>query len=125
MTEHNHDADRPVGETLESPSAESETTTETAPPAKADDGPVRRALIRATLKPGDGVPPTPRQAPVFTSHQQTRGGGTGRGPSRNNRPFYDNDDSKRKGNGLLRRQNDSERGGSRPPSSRRGKGRSR
>ena len=49
---------------------------------RGDGESVRRALIRATLKPQEGVPPTPRQPPVFTMHQQPRGGaaaGTGRG----------------------------------------------
>lgn len=48
---------------------------------RGDGESVRRALIRATLKPQEGVPPTPRQPPVFTMHQQPRSGasGTGRG----------------------------------------------
>lgn len=125
MTEHKHDVDYPVDETPESPSAESEATTETAPPVKADDGPVRRALIRATLKPGEGAPPTPRQAPVFTSHQQPHGGGTGRNPSNNKRSFSNGGASKKKGHGSFQRQHDSAHGGSHPPSARRGKGRSR
>ena len=34
-------------------------------PPKVEEGTVRRALIRATLKPQEGAPPPPRQAPVF------------------------------------------------------------
>jgi hypothetical protein len=51
-----------------------------------DEGPVRRPLIRATLKHPEGTPPPPRQPPVFTMHQQERGGSPpGRGPNRNGR----------------------------------------
>ncbi len=51
-----------------------------------DEGPVRRPLIRATLKHPEGTPPPPRQPPVFTMHQQERGGSSpGRGPNRNGR----------------------------------------
>ena len=51
-----------------------------------DEGPVRRPLIRATLKHPEGTPPPPRQPPVFTMHQQERGGSSaGRSPNRNGR----------------------------------------
>ena len=51
-----------------------------------DEGPVRRPLIRATLQHPEGTPPPPRQAPVFTMHQQERGGASaGRGQNRNGR----------------------------------------
>ncbi len=38
------------------------------------DGPVRRPLIRATLTHPAGTPPLPREPPVFTMHEQQRGG---------------------------------------------------
>ena len=54
-----------------------------------DDGPVRRPLIRATLKHPEGTLP-PREAPVFTMHEQPRGGASsGRGPNRGGRPPRD------------------------------------
>ena len=62
-----------------------------APPTRpADDGPVRRPLIRATLQLPEGTPATPRQPPVFTMHErqptgQTRGK-PGRDVSGNGRP---------------------------------------
>ena len=52
-----------------------------------DEGSVRRPLIRATLKHPGGAPPPPRQAPVFTMHQQEQQSGSqgGRGQNRNGR----------------------------------------
>lgn len=41
------------------------------------DGPVRRALIRATLRLPDGTPPPPREPPIFTMHQQSGRGSPG------------------------------------------------
>ena len=97
---------------------------------------VRRALIRATLKPQEGVPPTPRQPPVFTMHQQPRGGasGTGRGNfrARSVRPDRAGGQPDEVNGNKARPARRNERGGqqrfnstSRPASSRRGKGRSR
>ena len=65
----------------------------------ADEGPVRRPLIRATLKHPEGTPPPPRQAPVFTMHQQERGGSSaGRDQNRNGRVVRDSGQpSKKKG----------------------------
>ena len=96
---------------------------------------VRRVLIRATLKPQEGVPPTPRQPPVFTMHQQPRGGASGaaRGNfrARSGRPDRANGHPEVNGN-TVRPARRNERGGqqrlnssSRSASSRRGKGRSR
>ena len=126
MTERDQNVERPVDAAEESPvPADTDETaldaSEAAEAAGDDEGPVRRALIRATLKPGEGAPPTPRQAPVFTMHQQPRPGNSARGASRNNRPFRENGDSKKQGSGFSRRRSNS-RGGS---SARRGKGRSR
>ena len=126
MTEHDQNAERPVDAAKESPvPADTDETavdvSDAAGAAADDEGPVRRALIRATLKPGEGAPPTPRQAPVFTMHQQTRAGNSARGTSRNNRPFRENGTSKKQASGFSR-QRSTNRGGS---SSRRGKGRSR
>ncbi len=57
-----------------------------------DEGPVRRPLIRATLKHPNGAPPPPRQAPVFTMHQQEQNGAQGgRGQNRNGRFVRDSD----------------------------------
>ena len=101
---------------------------------------VRRALIRATLKPQEGVPPTPRQAPVFTMHQQPRGGaaaGRGNFRARNDRPdrpdgYFNKVDGNKVNGNRARPARRNERGGqqrfnstSRSASSRRGKGRSR
>ena len=118
-----------------------ESPEESAPaeqgPDPADDWPVRRALIRATLKPPEGAPPAQRQPPVFTMHQQTRGGSGGdraNGNVRNSRSAWDNGHPNRvneKGNSSRpSRRND--RGGqfrngspSRSAPPRRGRGRSR
>ena len=62
-----------------------------------DEGPVRRPLIRATLEHPKGTPPPPRQAPVFTMHQQERGGSPpGRGSNRNGRFVRDAAQSNKK-----------------------------
>ena len=62
-----------------------------------DEGPVRRPLIRATLKHPEGTPPAPRQPPVFTMHQQERGGSSpARGPNRNGRFVRDSGQANKK-----------------------------
>ena len=48
----------------------------------ADDGPVRRPLIRATLQLPEGTPATPRQPPVFTMHERQSPGQTRGKPGR-------------------------------------------
>lgn len=64
---------------------------------RVDEGPVRRPLIRATLKHSEGTPPLPREAPVFTMHEQPRGGSSsGRGPGRGGRPVRDGHPNKKK-----------------------------
>ena len=111
-------------------------------PAKpTDDWPVRRALIRATLKLPEGTAPAPRQPPVFTMHQQTRGGDGGNSGNRANGNVR-NSRSASWDNGHPNRQNEknsssrparrNDRNGqsrngspSRPAASRRGRGRSR
>ena len=117
-----------------------------------DEGPVRRPLIRATLKHPNGAPPPPRQAPVFTMHQQEQSGSQGgRGQNRNGRFVRDSSHSNKKkgardrsghggsqhaskgnGTGERKRASRPERSGqnrtvsgNRLPSSRRDKGRSR
>lgn len=143
VSEHDPAAHRP-GEP--DPAAEpSEEPAADAPPARRDDGPVRRALIRATLTPSAGVPPTPREPPVFTMHQQARGGGgggSGRGnfrfrPGRPDRADGYSDQvngnkAQVNGNKAPRPGQRNERSGqhrfgstSRPAASRRGRGRSR
>lgn len=53
------------------------------PPARpADDGPVRRPLIRATLQLPEGTPAAPRQPPVFTMHERQPAGQTRGKPGR-------------------------------------------
>ena len=122
----------------ESESTEKNSTkvSEVSPP-KVEEGTVRRALIRATLKPQEGAPPPPRQAPVFTSHQNQQqpqsGNGFNRGNTskpRNNRQASGKDHSKKTRSSRSARYN--ERGGqprfnstSRSTSSNPGKGRSR
>lgn len=56
-------------------------------PAERDDGPVRRPLIRATLKHPEGTPPPPREPPVFTMHQNQPGSQAPRGQNRSGRTF--------------------------------------
>ena len=106
-------------------------------PKAAEEWPVRRALIRATLTLPEGAPPIQRQPPVFTMHQQTRGGNGGdraNGNVRNSRPAWDNGhpnkQSEKNSSSRSSRRNDRSgqfRNGSpsRSPSSRRGRGRSR
>lgn len=117
--------------------APEESTTAEQQPEPAEEWPVRRPLIRATLTPQDGAPPVQREPPVFTMHQQTRGatgGNRANGNVRNSRPSAENGQPNRgneKGNSSRSsRRND--RGGqsrngssSRSGSSRRGRGRSR
>ena len=126
MTEHDQNAKRSVDTAKDSPvpADTDETVSDVSEVAEAvvdDEEPVRRALIRATLKPGEGVPPTPREAPVFTMHQQTRSGNSVRDTVRNGRPFRENGNSKKQGNGFSRGRSNNRVGSS----SRRGKGRSR
>ena len=69
-------------------------------PKAAEEWPVRRALIRATLTLPEGALPTQRQPPVFTMHQQTRGGNGGdraNGNVRNSRPAWENGHPNKKG----------------------------
>ena len=114
MTEHNPDDDGLVSDSGHAPETDGETATGPAAVEEREEGPVRRALIRATLKPGEGDPP-PREPPVFTLHQQPRAGGhNGRG----------NRNGNQKGSGFPHRQHH-DRGGQSRSSSRRGKGRSR
>ena len=120
MGERDHAA-HPPGE----PEAAAQDTPVTAEdgnpdaPAERDEGPVRRPLIRATLKPPEGTPPPAQQAPVFTMHEPRGGSGQSRGNSRprNSRPGRDN--------GHPNKTNGKSRSRSRSGSSRRGKGRSR
>ena len=121
---------------VESPE-ESKPADEQSEPA--EEWPVRRALIRATLTPPDGAPTVQREPPVFTMHQQTRGGPGGQrtnGNTRDSRSAWDNGQPNRpngKGNGNSSRSSRrNDRGGqfrngspSRQASSRRGRGRSR
>ena len=120
MTQHDHDDKRPVEDQVQGSETEVETATEPSDGAKPDEGPVRRSLIRASLKPGEGPPPQPRAAPVFTMHQQPP-----RQAGRNGRPNRDSGGGGNpNGNGFPRRQRN-DRGGQSRSSSRRGKGRSR
>ena len=105
----------------------------------AEEWPVRRALIRATLKLPEGAPAVQRQPPVFTMHQQTRGGNDGNGNRangnvRSSRSAWDNGQPNKPNdkNNSSRSPRRNDRGGqirggsaSRPASSRRGRGRSR
>jgi hypothetical protein len=111
-----HD-DRPVDDQVQAPETDVETATEPSAGERPDEGPVRRSLIRASLKPGEGLPPQPRAAPVFTMHQPPP-----RPAGRPGRPNRDN--GNQNGNGLPRRQRN-DRGGQSRSNSRRGKGRSR
>ena len=78
MSEHNRVAEE--ADSVEPTDVEPSEVSE-----NVDDEPVRRPLIRATLKHPEGTP-TLRQAPVFTMHQQERGGSAaGRGQNRNGR----------------------------------------
>ena len=133
VSEHDPAAHRPgeldpAAEPSEEPAADAD-----APPARRDDGPVRRSLIRATLPPAAGVPPTPREPPVFTMHQQPRGGaGAGRGNFRSRPDRANGYSGQVNGNKAPRPGQRNERSGqhrfgstSRPASSRRGRGRSR
>ena len=126
MTEHDQNAERPVDTAKDSPvpADTDEMASDASEVAEAvvdEEGPVRRALIRATLKPGEGVPPTPREAPVFTMHQQTRSGNSERSTARTNRPFRENGNLKKPGNGFSRGRSNNRTGSL----SRRGKGRPR
>lgn len=106
-------------------------------PEAAEEWPVRRALIRATLKLPEGAQAVQRQPPVFTMHQQPRddgGGNQANGNLRNSRSAWGNgqpnkQNGKKKSSRSSRR-NDRDgqfRNGSpsRSASSRRGRGRSR
>ncbi len=108
-----------------------------SPTEPTEEWPVRRALIRATLTLPEGAPPTQRQPPVFTMHQQTRGGNGGNranGNVRNSRPAWENGHPNKQGdkNNSSRSSRRNDRSGqirngspSRSASSRRGRGRSR
>ncbi len=111
-----------------------------SPTEPTEEWPVRRALIRATLKLPEGAAPTPRQPPVFTMHQQTRGGNGGNsgnranGNVRSSRSAWDNGHPNKQGdkNNSSRSSRRNDRSGqvrngspSRSASSRRGRGRSR
>jgi len=138
MSESDPVAQRSGESDVESESTEKNSmkASEVSPP-QIEEGTVRRALIRATLKPQGGAPPPPRQAPVFTSHQQQSpqqtGNGFNRGNTskpRNNRQASGKNHSKKTRSSRSARYN--ERGGqprvnstSRSTSSNRGKGRSR
>ena len=145
MSEHNRVPNSPdEADSVEPTEVETSEVTE-----DKDEGPVRRPLIRATLKHPEGTPPPPRQAPVFTMHQQERGGSSaGRGQNRNgrfvrdsghpnkkkgsrDRPGQGAQDASSKGNssgGKNRSRPDRQQraaSGNRAPSSRRDRGRSR
>lgn len=145
MSEHNRVPNSPdEADSVEPTESETPEVTE-----DKDEGPVRRPLIRATLKHPEGTPPPPRQAPVFTMHQQERGGSpAGRGQNRNgrfvrdsghsnkkkgsrDRPGQGAQDASSKGNssgGKNRSRPDRQQraaSGNRTPSSRRDRGRSR
>ena len=106
-------------------------------PKAAEEWPVRRALIRATLTLPEGASPVQRQPPVFTMHQQTRagtGGNRANGNVRNSRSAADNGhpnkSNEKYNSSRSSRRNDRSgqlRNGSpsRSASSRRGRGRSR
>ena len=106
-------------------------------PEPTEEWPVRRALIRATLKLPEGTAAVQRQPPVFTMHQQTRspaGGNRANGNVRNSRPAWDNGQPNKQGdkNGSSRSSRRNDRSGqvrngspSRTANSRRGRGRSR
>ncbi len=85
MSEHNRATGDPEDPESAAPATDVETTADsTSAPAERDDGPVRRPLIRATLKHPEGTPPPPRQPPVFTMHQN-QPGSQARGQNRNGR----------------------------------------
>ena len=86
MSEHNRATGDPEDPESAAPATDVDTTADcTSAPAERDDGPVRRPLIRATLKHPEGTPPPPRQPPVFTMHQN-QPGSQPRGQNRNGRP---------------------------------------
>ncbi len=128
------DHDRP-GEVDPAVDPPEEPTVAGATSGRGDGDSVRRVLIRATLKPQEGVPPTPRQPPVFTMHQQPRGaagGGRGNFRARNGRPDEPDGHPNKVNGNKARPVRRNERSGqqrftssSRSASSRRGKGRAR
>ena len=129
------DHDRP-GEVDPAVDASEEPAVADAASARRGGDSVRRALIRATLKPQEGVPPTPRQPPVFTMHQQPRGGagaaGRGNFRARNGRPDEPDGHPNKVNGNKARPARRNERGGqqrfnsaSRSAAPRRGKGRPR
>jgi hypothetical protein len=80
------DNDRVNNQADESDSVEPVDGDSTKTSDDVDEGPVRRPLIRATLRHPGGAPPPPRQPPVFTMHQQERSGSQGgRGQNQNGR----------------------------------------
>lgn len=114
-----HPPGEPETAPQDAPAAEKESTS--ADTVERDEGPVRRPLIRATLKLPEGTPPTPRQAPVFTMHEPR---GNSAAPNRgNSRPRHARSG---RDNGQSNQANGNKsRSRSRSGSSRRGKGRSR
>ena len=140
MSEHNRATGDPEDPESAAPATDVDTTADgTSAPAGRDDGPVRRPLIRATLKHPEGTPP-PRQPPVFTMHQNQPGSQAPRGQNRNGRPVRsgghpNNQKSSRPGQNASSRGNGGGNKGSGRPdrgqrsgnrsSSRRNKGRSR
>lgn len=87
MSEHNRATGDPEDPESAARASDVDTTDGgTSAPADRDDGPVRRPLIRATLKHPEGTPPTPREPPVFTMHQNQPGAKPSRGQKRNGRP---------------------------------------
>ena len=135
MIKYNNAVDRPDEAEPESPKSVSGNGTD--PTADSSDTePVRRALIRATLKPNEGAPPVPRPAPVFTMHEQPQGGkGASRGGRRptNSQSQRDNGHPNRKkiktrsrqGQHIDRNGQTNSGRSSRSVSSRRGKSRQR
>ena len=93
--EHDHPGTAAAGAEPEAPA---EDLADSSDAVAEDQGPVRRALIRATLKHPEGTPSNPRPAPVFTMHEQPGGGSQGRGNSAH-RGFSGNDRPGREPNG--------------------------
>ena len=88
MSEQNRATGDPADPESAAPAADVETTADaSSAPAERDEGPVRRPLIRATLKHPEGTPPPPRQPPVFTMHQNQPGPQPPRGQNRSGRSF--------------------------------------
>lgn len=110
---------------VEEQAASSVDDTETSVPETdgqpPEEGPVRRPLIRATLTLPEGTPPTPREPPVFTMHQQQARSGSGqaRGGNWNGRANRDSGHPNKKKSAQGRR---SSGGGGNKASSRQDQG---